>query len=214
MDWSYFSLLFFFISFLIVFSIFLVITIKNFIHLTMLFWVLVLLEIIFIIIFLNVQFLPLIFIIIYVGTVAILFLFVVMMIDVKIIKSPTNYFKYFYISGITLLNIFFFLIFIIKESIFLNQLSNELIFSSNYNNFINTLNNFKIFVYANILLVKFFCFFLFVIIVNPVIGVLLLFTLTLIVFLIVNIYIIELLNQFIPLLQIIYEIIKKLGPYL
>jgi len=43
---------------------------------------------------------------------------------------------------------------------------------------------------------------------------LLLFILTLIVFLIVNIYIIELLNQFIPLLQIIYEIIKKLGPYL
>jgi len=180
----------------------------------MLFWVLVLLEITFILIFLDVQFLPLSFMIIYVGTIAILFLFVVMMIDIKIIKSPTDYFKYFYISGITLLNIYFFLIFIIQESIFLNQLSNELIFSSNYNNFINTLNNFKIFVYANILLVKFFCFFLFIIIVNPVIGVLLLFTLTLIVFLIVNMYIIELLNQFIPLLQIIYKIIKKLGPYL
>ena len=214
MDWSYFSLLFFFISFLIVFSIFLVITIKNFIHLTMLFWVLVLLEIVFILIFLEVQILPLSFIIIYVGTIAILFLFVVMMIDVKIIKSPTNYLKYFSISGITGLIFLFFLIYIIQESIFLNQLSNELIFSSNYNNFINTLNNFKIFVYANILLVKFFCFFLFIIIVNPVIGVLLLFTLTLIVFLIVNMYIIELLNQFIPLLQIIYKIIKKLGPYL
>ena len=89
---------------------------------------------------------------------------------------------------------FFFIIYIIQESIFLNQLSNELIFSSNYNNFVNTLNNFKIFVYANVVLVKFFCFIFFVIIVNPVIGVLLLFILTLIVFLIVNICTIELLK--------------------
>jgi len=88
----------------------------------MLFWVLVLLEITFILIFLDVQFLPLSFMIIYVGTIAILFLFVVMMIDVKIIKSPTDYFKYFYISGITLLNIYFFLIFIIQESIFFKSI--------------------------------------------------------------------------------------------
>jgi len=142
---SYFSLLFFFISFLIILSAFLVITVKNPVH-SVLFLVLVFLEATFILLLLEIEFLPLIFIIIYVGAIAILFLFVVMMIDVKIIKSPTNYLKYFSISGITGLIFLFFLIYIIQESIFLNQLSNELIFSTNYKNCIinfDNLNNLK-----------------------------------------------------------------------
>lgn len=142
---SYFSLLFFFISFLIILSAFLVITVKNPVH-SVLFLVLVFLEATFILLLLEIEFLPLIFIIIYVGAIAILFLFVVMMIDVKIIKSPTNYLKYFSISGIIGLFFLFILIFIIQESIFLNQLSNELIFSTNYKNCIinfDNLNNLK-----------------------------------------------------------------------
>ena len=142
---SYFSLLFFFISFLIILSAFLVITVKNPVH-SVLFLVLVFLEATFILLLLEIEFLPLIFIIIYVGAIAILFLFVVMMIDVKIIKSPTNYLKYFSISGIIGLVFLFFLIYITQESIFLNQLSNELIFSTNYKNCIinfDNINNLK-----------------------------------------------------------------------
>ena len=105
----YFSLLFFFISFLIILSAFLVITVKNPVH-SVLFLVLVFLEATFILLLLEIEFLPLIFIIIYVGAIAILFLFVVMMIDVKIIKSPTNYLKYFSISVIIWLIFLFFIL--------------------------------------------------------------------------------------------------------
>ena len=61
---SYFSLLFFFISFLIILSAFLVITVKNPVH-SVLFLVLVFLEATFILLLLEIEFLPLIFIIIY-----------------------------------------------------------------------------------------------------------------------------------------------------
>lgn len=142
---SYLSLFYFFISFLIILSAFLVITVKNPIY-SVLFLVLVFIEAAFFLLTLEIEFLPLIFIVIYVGAIAILFLFVVMMIDVKILKLPINYLRYFSIGGIVGLFFLFILIFYIQESIFLSQLSNELVFSTNYKNWIinfDNLNNLK-----------------------------------------------------------------------
>lgn len=137
---SYLSFFFLIISFLIVISSFLVITVKNPVH-SVLFLVLVFIEVAFFLLTLEIEFLPLIFIVIYVGAIAILFLFVVMMIDVKILKLPTNYLQYFSIGGIIGLSFLFILIFYIQKSIFLSQLSNELIFSTNYKNWILNFDN-------------------------------------------------------------------------
>ena len=142
---TYFPLFFFFIASLIIISSFLVITVKNPVH-SVLFLVLVFLEVVFLLLTLEIEFLSLIFIVIYVGAIAILFLFVVMMLDLKVLRLPTNYLRYFSIGGIIGLFFLFILIFFIKESIFLSSLSNELIYSTNYKNWIinyDNLNNLK-----------------------------------------------------------------------
>ena len=56
---------------------------------------------------LECEFISLLFIIIYVGAIAVLFLFVVMMLDVKIVESPKDLFKYLPIGSIV--GIIFFL---------------------------------------------------------------------------------------------------------
>lgn len=71
----YFSLLFFFISFLIILSAFLVITVKNPVH-SVLFLVLVFLEATFILLLLEIEFLPLIFIIFFYFFLLILYFFI------------------------------------------------------------------------------------------------------------------------------------------
>jgi NADH-quinone oxidoreductase subunit J len=78
-------MLFYFLSFLLVFSAILVISAQNPVH-SVFFLVLVFFTSAFLLFLLEVEFISLLFVLVYVGAIAVLFLFVVMMLDIKITK--------------------------------------------------------------------------------------------------------------------------------
>jgi NADH-quinone oxidoreductase subunit J len=103
------ELLFFLFSSIILTSGLVVITARNPIH-SVLFMILVFVNVVFILIFLEAEFLALTFVIVYVGAVAVLFLFVVMMLNIKITELNKELIHYFPIGGLVgfifLFNIF------------------------------------------------------------------------------------------------------------
>jgi len=79
------QMLFYFLSFLLVFSAILVISAQNPVH-SVFFLALVFFTSAFLLFLLEVEFISLLFVLVYVGAIAVLFLFVVMMLDIKITK--------------------------------------------------------------------------------------------------------------------------------
>lgn len=141
---------FYLLSFFIKISAFSVITVENPIH-SVLFLVLVFLEVSLLLLSLEVEFLSFIFIVIYVGAIAILFLFVVMMIDIKLSNSKLslnylNYFSLFLLGGFLLLFSVPEFIFLLNNSIFVCKINPSLDFLKTYHNWIiniDNLNNLK-----------------------------------------------------------------------
>lgn len=99
-------MLFYFLSFLLVFSAILVISAQNPVH-SVFFLVLVFFTSAFLLFLLEVEFISLLFVLVYVGAIAVLFLFVVMMLDIKITKYEKDLLFYLPIGGF--LGIIFFL---------------------------------------------------------------------------------------------------------
>lgn len=103
------EVLLYFFSSLILTSGLIVITARNPIH-SVLFMILVFVNVVFVLIFLESEFLALTFVIVYVGAVAVLFLFVVMMLNIKVIELNKELVHYFPIGGLVgfmfLFNIF------------------------------------------------------------------------------------------------------------
>ena len=93
------ELLFFLFSSLILTSGLIVITARNPIQ-SVLFMILVFVNVIFLLICLQAEFLALTFVIVYVGAVAVLFLFVVMMLNIKITELNKELIHYFPIGGL------------------------------------------------------------------------------------------------------------------
>ena len=91
-------LLYMFTGILLISSI-MVISVRNPVH-SVLFLILSFISSICILLLLECEFFPLMFVIIYVGAIAVLFLFVVMMLDVKLIESSKDLFKYLPIGSI------------------------------------------------------------------------------------------------------------------
>jgi NADH-quinone oxidoreductase subunit J len=118
------ELLFFLFSSIILTSGLVVITARNPIH-SVLFMILVFINVVFILFFLEAEFLALTFVIVYVGAVAVLFLFVVMMLNIKITELNKELVHYFPIGGIVGF-IFLFNIFLIM---LINGISSPLNFS-------------------------------------------------------------------------------------
>ena len=87
------NILFYGFTALLVFSSFMVVTVKNSVH-AVLFLVLSFICSSGILILLQCEFLALMFLIIYVGAIAVLFLFVVMMLDLKLINEKKDLLKY------------------------------------------------------------------------------------------------------------------------
>jgi NADH-quinone oxidoreductase subunit J len=107
-----------------------VISARNPVH-SLLFLILVFLNIVFVLMLLRVEFMAFTFLIIYVGAVAVLFLFIVMMLNIKIIKLNEELIQYLPIAGMVavlfLCNIFFFVfrkdLFFSSNSEFSDQLT-------------------------------------------------------------------------------------------
>lgn len=118
------ELLFFLFSSIILTSGLVVITARNPIH-SVLFMILVFVNVIFILIFLEAEFLALTFVIVYVGAVAVLFLFVVMMLNIKITELNKELVHYFPIGGI----VGFIFLFNIFLTMLINGISSPLNFS-------------------------------------------------------------------------------------
>jgi len=101
--------LFFLFSSILLTSSLVVITARNPIH-SVLFMILVFINVVFILISLEAEFLALTFVIVYVGAVAVLFLFVVMMLNIKITELNKELIHYFPVGGLVgfifLVNIF------------------------------------------------------------------------------------------------------------
>jgi len=117
------NILFYLFSIILLFSSFMVITVKNSIY-GVLFLVLSFIAASGLLLLLKCEFLALMFIIIYVGAIAVLFLFVVMMLDLKITSYKKDILKYFpfgsLIGGLFLTEI----LFIVNETFQLNPYSN------------------------------------------------------------------------------------------
>jgi len=105
------ELLFFLFSSILLTSGLVVITARNPIH-SVLFMILVFVNVVFILLFLEAEFLALTFVIVYVGAVAVLFLFVVMMLNIKITELNKELVHYFPIGGLVGL-IFLFNVFLV-----------------------------------------------------------------------------------------------------
>lgn len=120
-----------FSSFLILSSL-LTILINNPIY-AILFMILSFVSAVCLLILLESEFMALIFIVIYIGAIAVLFLFVVMMLNLKIIDSIKDVFKYFPISNF----IGFFILFEVLVSFYNNFKLNPYSESFLYNSYIN-----------------------------------------------------------------------------
>lgn len=92
------TFLFFFFSFFVLFSAFMVIRSKNPVY-SVLFLILVFCNTAGLLLLLNLDFFALIFLIVYVGAIAVLFLFVVMMLDIKLAEMQESIFFYLPIGG-------------------------------------------------------------------------------------------------------------------
>lgn len=82
-------ILFYFFSAMILVTSFLVIKVRNPMH-SVLFLILVFVNVCFFLLFLEVEFLAMIFLIIYVGAISVLFLFVIMMLNIKKLQIETS----------------------------------------------------------------------------------------------------------------------------
>jgi len=91
-------MLFYFLSFLLIFSAILVISAQNPVH-SVFFLVLVFFTSAFLLFLLEIEFISLLFVLVYVGAIAVLFLFVVMMLDIKITKYEKDLLFYLPIGG-------------------------------------------------------------------------------------------------------------------
>ena len=102
------NILLFIFSGVLILSALAIITVQNSIY-SVLFLVLNFVTAAGLLFLLECEFLSLLFIVVYVGAIAVLFLFVVMMLDVKILESPKDFFKYVpagsFIGGIFLIEI-------------------------------------------------------------------------------------------------------------
>ena len=131
------NFLFYFFSFILLLSSLMVIVVQNAVH-SVLFLVLSFISSASLLFLLECEFVALLFIMIYVGAIAVLFLFVVMMLDVKILETSKDIFKYLpaggFIGGLFILEISL----LIGDSFFNNpyvydNIGNE--FTNNYINF-------------------------------------------------------------------------------
>ena len=131
------NLLLFIFSSILILSALAIITVQNSIY-SVLFLVLNFVTASGLLFLLECEFLSLLFIIVYVGAIAVLFLFVVMMLDVKILETSKDIFKYLpaggFIGGLFILEISL----LIGDSFFNNpyvydNIGNE--FTNNYTNF-------------------------------------------------------------------------------
>lgn len=103
-------MIFFFLSFLLLFSALLVISAQNPVH-SVFFLILVFLISAIFLFLCEVEFVSLLFVLVYVGAIAVLFLFVVMMLEIKVTKSENDLFVIAPL-GIFLGLIFFFEVFL------------------------------------------------------------------------------------------------------
>lgn len=86
-------MIFFSLSFLLVLSAVLVISVQNPVH-SVFFLILVFLTSTIFLFLLEVEFISLLFCLVYVGAIAVLFLFVVMMLDIKVTRAENDFFVY------------------------------------------------------------------------------------------------------------------------
>ena len=108
-----------------------VITARNPIH-SVLFMILVFVNVVFILIFLEAEFLALTFVIVYVGAVAVLFLFVVMMLNIKIIELNKELVHYFPIGSLVGFIFLFNIFLVLLTSGISSPLSTQLIAEYSY----------------------------------------------------------------------------------
>jgi len=134
------ELLFFLFSSVILTSGLVVITARNPIH-SVLFMILVFVNVVFILIFLEAEFLALTFVIVYVGAVAVLFLFVVMMLNIKITELNKELVHYFPIGGLVGFIFLFSILYILLTNGVSSPISNSLMSYYSYMNWFELIDN-------------------------------------------------------------------------
>lgn len=100
-----YTLVFYLFSLILVFSSFMVITLKNPIH-SVLFLIFAFFNSAALFILLGAEFIAMLMVIVYVGAVAVLFLFVVMMLDIEIEKVKSSFVRYLW-EGLLVLSVLF-----------------------------------------------------------------------------------------------------------
>ena len=129
------SILFYIVSFITVFSCFLVVFSSNPVH-SVLFLIFTFFNVAVVFLLSQAEFLAMTLIIVYVGAVAVLFLFVVMMLNINEVLVKEGFLKYFPF-GLLLISIFFLeLVFVFKDT----QLQEQKITSMNISNLIESGN--------------------------------------------------------------------------
>ena len=129
------SILFYIVSFITIFSCFLVVFSSNPVH-SVLFLIFTFFNVAVVFLLSQAEFLAMTLIIVYVGAVAVLFLFVVMMLNINEVLVKEGFLKYFPF-GLLLISIFFLeLVFVFKDT----QLHEQKITSMNISNLIKSGN--------------------------------------------------------------------------
>ena len=129
------SILFYIVSFITIFSCFLVVFSSNPVH-SVLFLIFTFFNVAVVFLLSQAEFLAMTLIIVYVGAVAVLFLFVVMMLNINEVLVKEGFLKYFPF-GLLLISIFFLeLVFVFKDT----QLQEQKITSMNISNLIKSGN--------------------------------------------------------------------------
>jgi len=130
-----YNIILYLLSIIIILSSLGVIFSKNPIY-SILFLILVFLNIIIFITLCEAEFLALIFLIVYIGAIAILFLFIVMMLNLKILEFNDSFIRYIPLATLVILILFFEVYFILNRifySVIYNQFNYLIIFENNYN---------------------------------------------------------------------------------
>ena len=129
------SIIFYIVSFITIFSCFLVVFSSNSVH-SVLFLIFTFFNVAVVFLLSQAEFLAMTLIIVYVGAVAVLFLFVVMMLNINEVLVKEGFLKYFPF-GLLLISIFFLeLVFVFKDT----QLQEQKITSMNISNLIESGN--------------------------------------------------------------------------
>ncbi len=129
------SIIFYIVSFITIFSCFLVVFSSNPVH-SVLFLIFTFFNVAVVFLLSQAEFLAMTLIIVYVGAVAVLFLFVVMMLNINEVLVKEGFLKYFPF-GLLLISIFFLeLVFVFKDT----QLQEQKITSMNISNLIKSGN--------------------------------------------------------------------------